>query len=675
MGFYLTAQTSPFYVKANMLTGTFGVYHIKPIPLNETTSMDVVNLFIANLDNNGSILKESDVIALKKGGNQLFAQCASKKDEYIEGAHAIYKKALTTYDSILDAIATKTLSFTEKDTITFIPISIATYYSANIKNHTKRIEKFIKSRSLDRVLNTDSYKELSEEEFIVKARVFSKTIIANLKKNVLELIKNSYSTVESTLLNAMALRYDPHSNFFTETQNKEFNRQLSSSMESFGLRFDEDEDGITIISFVEPGGSAWMSNEINEGDLFVSLKLGGVKYTNEEITANDLQSKIDNTDEKKMALVIRKKSGLTKEVKLIKHKIASDENTVKGYIVGSGGFNIGYLSLPSFYTDSEDQNLPGCANDVAKEILKLEGDSIKGLIIDLRNNGGGSMREAMNLAGIFVDEGALFIYKESNKKPTLMKDINRGSIFKRPIIVLINEASASASELFSNIVKDYNLGLVVGQTSYGKGTAQIVIPLDTNQMRSNLRSDKSTDYIKLTHGKFYRVNCSTHQGTGVVPDIELPSTPGYSIYKESKEFFYLPPDSVSKKVAYMPNPPIAVAALRALSEKRVKASSDFKRYVQCSDSVNRFAYSNIKIPLSVKMYKANKDETDKLFNSFENALKAKQNVIHSRNNTFDKKLNEVSETIMEFNNRVLQSIQNDPFINESFLIFKDLINQ
>lgn len=658
-----------------MLTGTFGVYHIKPIILNENTSKEVVDLFISNLDNVGSILKESDVKALKKGGDQLFNQCAAKKDDYVEGAHAIYLKALNCYDSILTVIAAKTLNFAEKDTITFMPISITTYYSASIKNHAKRMEKYIKSRSFDRVLNTDSYKNLSEEEFIAKARDFSKGIISNFKKNIQEQIKKSYSTVESTLLNAIALRYDPHSNYFTEEQNKEFNKHLSATIESFGLRFDEDEDALTRVSYIEPGGAAWMSNEINEGDLFISVKLGNSTITNEEISAYDLQLKIENTDEKKMDLVIRKKNGLVKTVKLIKHKIASDENTVKGYIVSSGGLNIGYLSLPSFYTDMEDQTLPGCANDVAKEILKLEGDSIKGLIVDLRNNGGGSMLEAINLAGIFVDEGALFIYKVGTKKPALIKDINRGSIFKKPIIVLINETSASASELFSNIVKDYNLGLVVGQTSYGKGTAQFVIPLDTNEQRSKLASRSSADYIKITNGKFYRVNCSTHQGVGVVPDITLPPTPGYSIYKESKEFFYLPPDSIVKKVIYVPNPPIEVASLKSLSETRIIASADFKQYKQISDSVNRFVYSANRIPLTVKSYKKSKDETDKLFYAFESAVKAKQNIIYCRNNTFDKKLNEVNETVMEFNKKVVQSIQQDLFINESFLIFKDLINQ
>ena len=108
----------------------------------------------------------------------------------------------------------------------------------------------------------------------------------------------------------------------------------------------------------------------------------------------------------------------------------------------------------------EENSLPGCANDVAKEILKLENDTISGLILDLRNNGGGSVKEAMNLAGIFIDEGPLFIIKEKNKRPGLIKDINRGSVFKKPVLVLINETSASASELFANIVKDYNLGVV-----------------------------------------------------------------------------------------------------------------------------------------------------------------------------------------------------------------------
>lgn len=668
------AQTSTFAKKAQQLTGTFNVYHIDPPPNTENVSSEIIDLFIADLDNSGLILNESNVSALKKNSGNLFTQVNSQSNDYILSAEKTFVKALGSLDSILNSISLKPLDLAANDTLFFLPAQSKVQYSATLKTHAKRIEKYIKYKAFEKVSTTDSYATLAENDFNAKAQEFSKSIIDNLRKSIQKQIATASSIVEFTLLNAIALRYDPHSNYFNQEQNQEFNQQLSSTVESFGFQLDEDEEGAISIAAIDPGGSAWLSNEINEGDLFISVKIGFAFIGNGDGTADEIQSKIDNSSEKIILLSLKKPNGLIKKVKLIKQKISSEENTVKGYVLKNKNFNIGYISLPSFYTDMEEHNLPGCANDVAKEILKLERDSIRGLIIDLRNNGGGSMQEAMNLAGIFIDEGPLFIYKEKNKKPTLIKDINRGSIFKKPIVVMVNETSASASELFSNIVKDYNLGLIVGQSTYGKGTAQNVLPLDSNLSRSPAYLKANTDFIKITTAKFYRLNCSTHQGNGVVPDIELPALAGYSNYKESKELFYLRPDSVTKKVVYLPNASIKTESIRAKSNERVSRSEEFKKLKTVSDSLNLKFSSVQKIPLKFTAFKKYKTEMEVANTSFENSLKSKNKVVSCLNNSFDKDLNEVSTQVKEFNAKILKSIEEDIFINESFGIIKDLIN-
>ncbi len=666
------SQSGSFSSKAQKLIGTFSVFHFKPIPINETTSSETVDLFVKDLDNIGIVLKQSDINGLQFDKAQLFNQVNANSEVYFKNAQAIYTKALVTVDSLLTLLSTKKINFTENDTARSLELNAKTFYSPSIKYHLKRLERNIKSRSFDRVVNTDSYEKLTETEFNDKAAEFSKTIIANFQKNIKEMLVEANKTVETDLLNAIALRHDPHSNYFNQEQNKEFTKQLSAQVESFGFYLSEDDDGNIKVVYIEPGGSAWTSNEVNEGDLFISVRIAGNVVTNDGNTAEDIQDKIDKTNENKLELTLKKQNGQLKTVKLIKQKTASVDNTVKGYVLKNKSGNVGYISLPSFYTDMEQNTAPGCANDVAKEILKLEGDSITGLIIDLRNNGGGSMLEAMNLAGIFVDEGPLFIYKEKNKKPSLVKDINRGSIFKKPLVVMINETSASASELFSNIVKDYNLGLVVGQTSYGKGTAQNVYPLDTNVLRVRNGMATATDFIKVTQAKFYRLNNSTHQGTGVVPDVVLPSSPGYSIYKESKEAFFLESDVVTKNVVYTPNPVISVAGIQQKSAERIQKSTDFKRYKQSSDSIVVFLNNPPKLVLKFKEFKKYQEYSETLHNSYEKAIQSTSNDIKCLNNTFDKKITEVNEQTKEFNEKVRESIEKDLFINEAFYIINDL---
>lgn len=667
----MLSQTCSFCSKAKMLLGTFGVYHPLPIQLNEQTSEDVVKLFIDQISERGIFLTEPHVKAIEKNKRELFKQINEGNDAFIKNAVDIYKKALSSNDSMLTIISGKVLNYTENDTITFLPFS-EVYYSPNLKSHFKRLERFVKARSYDRVLNTDEYTKLSEVEFNKKATDFSKTIVAMLKKNISEAQAEADHYINSNLLNALALRYDPHSNFFTEEQNREFNKSLSAQVESFGLYFDQNEEEQIVVADIEPGGSAWLSNEINEGDIFISCRIGGDVLTNENTTVNDLQNKLENSSDKKINITLKKQNGLTKTITLVKQKTTSTENTVKGYLLSHQDLNFGYISLPSFYTDMDEHNKPGCANDVAKEILKLENDTIQGLILDLRNNGGGSMQEAMDLAGIFVDEGPLFIYKENGRKPTLIKDVNRGSIFKKPLIVMINEFSASASELFSNVVKDYNVGVVIGQTSYGKGSSQSVLPLDTNILKYQSIANTNKDFIKMTNGRFYRLNCSTHQGVGVIPDVPLPASAASTLYKENKERFYLKPDSVVKKVIYSPNPPLPIAQLALLSKQRVSSSKAFSRYALTRDSVDKLLTSKYKVALKFKDFKKNKEDTDKLYTSFENALTLTHKTISCRNNSFDKKLNEVNETTKEFNQKIIESIENDIYIDEAFYILKDL---
>jgi len=673
--YQLPAQTASFSTKAQKLTGTFGIYHLKPITLSDSTATETAALFIAQLDDRGIVLKQSDVSLLRDGSSQLFNELSSHSDTYFNHAVAVYRRALNCTDSILTVLAEKKLNFTEADTAVFLPLASDVAYSPSLKAHARRLERNIKFRCYERVANIEGNERFSEQEFIAKLNEVSKTIVGNYRKRLQKPLAETEKTVESALLNAIAQRYDPHSNYFNKEQNKAFSKQLSSRVESFGLSVYEDEDGNVVVGDIEPGGAAWLSNEVNEGDILVSLLTGQKNYSSEGNTAADIQEALDNSNDAKAMLTLKKKNGQLKTVKLIRQKTGSAENTVKGYVLKGESGNMGYISLPSFYTDMENTGMPGCANDVAKEILKLEGDSIRGLIIDLRNNGGGSMQEAMNLAGIFVDEGPLFIYKERNRKPSLQKDINRGSIFKKPLVVMINEASASASELLANIVKDYNLGVVVGQTSYGKATAQTVLPLDTNALRFTSTLTSVSDFIKITHAAFYRLNCTSHQGSGVIPDVPLPASPGYSVYKENKEPFYLQPDAITKQVIYTPRPAIDKAALQQQSAARIASSAAFIQYRRSADSVLLFVNQAQKVPLRPAGYKQYQQATERLFDAYGHAAKSESHHVSCLNNTFDQKISEVSEQSREFNLKIRESIEKDIFVNEAFLILDDLRRQ
>ncbi|HET7817696.1 MAG TPA: S41 family peptidase [Bacteroidia bacterium] len=671
-----TAQTDiEFYKKAQQLIGDFETHHIQPIETNDSTSKEVTELLIDNLDSYGLTLKAPDVKLLREKGNSLFTEIQSNRNDYLYLTIGVFKKALQCTDSIYNALLLRPLNFKEKDSVTFAPFDDDVFFSPDIPYHAKRIRRYVKSLCLDKAFAL--YKDgLPEEEFHDRAGKLCNNIIKRLRKNIQDQINNVQQSIETNLLNSIALRYDPHSNFFTYAAAKKFNQSLSAHVETFGFVLSENNNGLTEVSYISPGGSAWISNEVNVGDIVISVTLDNKSHSGDENDTEALENIINSTIAKTLELEIKKKNGSIKTVRLIKRKTQSDENFVKGYVLKANNFHIGYIDLPSFYIEMNNPLLPGCANDVAKEILKLENDSIQGLIIDLRNNGGGSMFEAMNLAGIFINEGPLFIYKEKNEKPFLMKDLNRGSVFKKPIVVLVNEFSASASELFCNIIKDYNLGLIAGQISYGKGTAQTILPLDTNLITSKkIDYTKKIDYVKITNGRFYRLNCTTHQGIGVVPDIIFPSFTWLSTsYKENKSPYFLHPDSIQKKVTYTPLPSLPVKQLSQKSSDRQKFSSDFQNFISCSDSIRRLFQSPKKIALCYNQFTKHIKQIDNMIARAEEISIAKKNIIKTYNNSFDKKLYELDPLLNDFNNQILKSINEDMFINEAYLILNDIIN-
>jgi carboxyl-terminal processing protease len=219
----------------------------------------------------------------------------------------------------------------------------------------------------------------------------------------------------------------------------------------------------------------------------------------------------------------------------------------------------------------------------------LNKDNIEGLILDLRNNGGGSLKEALDMAGIFIDNGPLAMYKERNGRPVTLKDMNQGTIYDGPLLVLQNTQTASASELLAATLQDYHRAIIAGSISYGKGTAQSLFPLDTlfNPETDSAYTQKSDlGYVKITTGKFYRVTGSTTQQSGVMADILIPDMLDELRYREIDEPFSLAPDTVKKNAYYKPLAQLPIPALSSKSEDRVKASRNFetiRRYIKTLD--------------------------------------------------------------------------------------------
>jgi carboxyl-terminal processing protease len=494
-----------------------------------------------------------------------------------------------------------------------------------------------------------------------------------INNNILE-NKSSFKNLYYKYAKCIPLVFDPHSNYLSYTDFQNFQAMLSTEDYKFGITIELNKVGEIEIIRVTPGSPAWKSNKINTGDVITHLQ-----WENKEkvdlsgMEGEEVIELLDQSNTLALTFTIKSATGTIQTLTLRKEKATSTENIVRGYILtGKNNKRIGYISLPSFYTKWESEDLRGCANDVAKELIKLQADHIDGLIFDLRNNGGGSLKEGVELSGIFLNEGAMAMQKFKDQPPAILKDWNRGSAYSGPMLVMINGHSASASELMASTLQDFNRAVVVGTDSYGKATGQELFSL--NPFNNTTVDSLKSGYASVTVLKLYRVTGKSNQLSGVKPDITLPD-PFINFYeKESKEPEALVKDSVSKKTYYQPLPALPISTLKAASIARVQDNEHFKNITQLAkkykDVFDPLNQPILLQPENIKTIYENYIHwlEEVRINTVIESLQFEVNATQAENTL--QQLSEEDRLLSEYSKK---RIKNDIIIEESFLILNDLL--
>ena len=479
--------------------------------------------------------------------------------------------------------------------------------------------------------------------------------------------------VSETYLNAVATSFDPHTNYFSPQGKEEFQAELSTEAYFFGIVFGENEKGQIVIDKLTPGGAAWKSGEIHQGDELVSLHWEGKEVQDMTgATMEEVYEVLDQSIHDKLLFRLKKSDGTMSMVFLRKEKTENEENIVKSFVL-KGDKKIGYLLLPGFYTEWENETGSSCANDVAKEIIKLKKENIDGLILDVRYNGGGSVGEALEMIGIFIDEGPLAATKEKSGKLITLKDPNRGTIYDGPLALMVNGQSASASELLAAALQDYNRGVIVGSNTYGKATGQAMFPLDTITSKEFSGKEKG-DIIKITVGKLYRVNGQTTQLHGVAPDVLIPDAFDGLEMGEKFEDFPLAADSVKRNNYYKPLPSLPVGELAHRSAARVIDNPGFQVIKKIVGEQQKAMQQQTRtIPLKAELFEkwAQQQELDLKAMEGEGSPTSK---FTADNHGADKQLLANNPYAKEINQEWLNNLAADIYIQEVFLVLTDLIN-
>jgi carboxyl-terminal processing protease len=469
--------------------------------------------------------------------------------------------------------------------------------------------------------------------------------------------------------------YDPHTEYFEPEQKQQFDESLSSEKMMFGFGLLEKEGDYSISSII-PGSPAWNSGSMHVSDKVVQVKTADGKVLKLGEASEQELGKAFNDPKSQLEITVQSADGKTNTVKLKKEAITNDENFVKGYVLTHNGKKTGYIALPSFYSEWNEGKLSSsCANDVSKEIVKLKREGIDGLLLDLRYNGGGSLGEALELSGIFIDAGPMALVKEPSGKSYILKDPARGTIYDGPMAVMINGQSASASELVAGALQDYNRAIIVGGSSFGKATMQIVLPMDSNfnylTAPDNYTPKEENGFVKVTTGKLYRINGKTNQLNGVVPDIALPDPVEVFDYTERKMHFALASDTVMKHIVYTAFPPMPLIALTQKSDARVKSSPYFQSVVNDMTRLKKI-FTERTIPLQWQNYvnwekeiEGGKDDEEKKLSSTYFTI---------TNSALDTRILQLDEYQKTLNDDLKEDILNDPYIEEVLKIIEDMIS-
>jgi carboxyl-terminal processing protease len=558
-------------------------YHYKPHVVDDSLSSYLLNSFLNKLDANNRLFLASEIDTISKHEYEIDDYISNNNCAFLKEIYNVYSNSALRYSKIINELKNEKFSYSSKDKINF-PDSIYTF-AVNENELKKKISKLILYDVLKEiaevsndkdslVLNFDSLAPKKRLEIFEEYECLSDMYI---------LSQNDFNIL---FFKEFCNYFDPHSDYFSDTEKSEFYATVSSVNFSFGIQVSLEENGSITVESVVPGSPAYFSSKINSGD-----KLLKISNKDEEIelsckTIKKVESLLYSKKFKTCLFTFRKKNGEIYSVNLVKKVIADYENRIYSFLIKKGGQQYGYIKIPSFYSTFENGK-SNLSLDMVNELTYLQEDSIDGLIIDVQDNGGGSMDEVQKLSSLFIDEGPIAMVMNNKSKIETISDSLPGAIYKGPLVVMINGNSASASEFFVNVMQDYNRAIIIGNPSFGKATMQRVYPLNSNK----------DEFIKITLEEFYRVNGKTNQFVSIQPDIEIPALFDGEISRECDYPTAIQNDEISSSsYKYIKNLKYTTAV--ALGKKRIARSIDALIIKNLNDKLEPF-YNIPKLPIGL----------------------------------------------------------------------------
>jgi carboxyl-terminal processing protease len=562
--------------------------HFNPRNLNDTYSKDVFHLYLKRMDYRKLYLTQSDVESLKKHESNIDDQVKNQDFTFYLDVAARMDLRTAHVEKMVNEILAQPFTFSASEKVEADAEKLD--WAKDESELKDRWRKGLKLQVLTQVYDkeqaqkeavskSDTVKIQTREELEIQAR---KKVQENMNDQFSRIKKQKELDKFSYFVNVLVGVYDPHTNFFPPADKKQFDISMSGKMEGIGAKLQQ-VNGYLKITEIVPGSPSWKQGELQVNDLIMKVAQGAAEPI--DIGGWDQDEAISLIRGKKgteVRLTVKKPNDEMKVIPIVRDVIELEETFARSLVVEIEGTSkkIGYLHLPKFYADFNDANGRRCAADVKKELDKLKAENVDGLVIDLRNNGGGSLSDVVKMAGYFIPSGPMVLEKRRGHEAFQHADPSSSVEFEKPLVVLVNHFSASASEIFAAAMQDYQRAIIMGTSStFGKGTVQNFFDLD-NGLPNNSEL-RPIGQVKVTIAKFYRINGSTTQKKGVIPDVVFPDPYQFIPNGERAEDFPMADDQVpaSKYQVYRGTGAANWTTAISNSQKRI-AKNEFFIYQQ-----------------------------------------------------------------------------------------------
>jgi len=655
--------------------------HYQPIQVDDEFSQRVFNIYLERLDLNKRYFLQKDIDRLSQYRLEVDDHWKNRSLEFFTLSSDLIQTRLLETKAYFTEFLTAPFDLKINESFETDPEK-----STFPKNQSELREAWRKALKLQVVARVASSLQVQEEAAKKSDTVKIKSVDqleAEARKALLENYNDWYKRVKdmdqtdrwSIYVNSVISAYDPHSMYMPPRDKERFDMNMAGKYEGIGATLRQ-KDGYLMVVDMFPGSPSWRSKKMEVNDLIMKVAQG------DEDPVDILDMKQENAVElikgpkgTKVRLTIRKRDGSINEVILIRDVVVMEESYASSVILTnpSGKTRVGYIYLPQFYQDFQDRRGRRCSDDVAREISKLELEGIDGLIVDLRNNGGGSLPEAVKMAGLFFPKGPVVQIKAREGRPLVLDDVDPRTQYEGPLVVMTNFSSASASEIFAAAIQDYGRGVIVGSPStWGKGTVQRVNNLD-EYVPDRLNDVKPLGALSLTIQKFYRVNGTTTQLKGVTPDIVLPDP--YQLMKigEKEEEHALSWDEISAARFTPWNITIPKDKIQSASEKRVSTHPQFQLIKQNANRIKKES-DHTSFSLHIDHYlKTLKNQTTEA-KKYEKVMK-EPTTLKISNLEADLANMKEDTARKEIADRMVEDLSKDIYLEEAFFVMEDLLKK